>query len=1079
MTTNANTAIYDKSVDRAAMIRLYEQTIAKKLLTEIDGHEVKISDIIAANKPKMSKELSDAIDKQLVDTYANMHNISSRSLLDLVNSQMSYMYQNIDSVVSKIWNTAKPQRRVAEDIVFNRPLYKNTTLSMGWGQVSVAERQRIEALIRKGISDGLDEKAIALSIRKGNVFNISRNQSLGLARTAMTAVYAQADQEVYAANENLLKGWQYVAVLDSRTTELCAHRDGNIYPPNDTEHLPPAHWHCRSTTVPVVKSYSELLNSKAISQIRKRNLEGLNQKQIDFYDGQTPLKESYNDWLLRQPKEIQLKHLGDTTKLEMFQSGQLTLDKFSVDGRSLTIKELRQVTDSGYGVSGDTRKFANAKDKLDALNLGASRPDDFFDDKYLQKALKEYYLLQAGDLDGQLSFTNYRGALLSTKKAMRQKVLSTPPTEENLRFNPLTNRYDDARMYQPSPAVLENSLRLAKESDILKSADKEFISKFIDSLESSMSVNERAVVADNLRIVFTRFRENKEPWLNLKAVLNNQMKFDVMNVSDFIETQLRRDADLFKKLKQMEFIDPVLGPQDLQELHDTFIDNIFAMRKWEYKTAPKIARKLRNVLDHKIPFKIRNRLDDNDLKDFYLKFAKRLSMADTPDRDQLAVSLGRDLYNAANYRGSRNEWYNLGVKLLDDAKDKGFYELDTYGVQKRRMKSRNGNRYFGPYYDTFSVNVRIVDPDILEYATLTRKVDVGLRIGATVDRNRLKIREGFKTYFTQDNRDTGIPITSVDSFKDFPADLIDKDMSDALNWASQSKFKVDPEFHDFIEKLLFFQDDKGKAQFYSDLNQYRKYIVERGDAYERFKAMKWLRNKDIAFSNHPFLDHRGRIYERGFIGPQAGETFRPFLNTAESKAFSSEEFFNLQDQIGGYLGGLSDKLEGPFNSLSQVGRQKIAERLRGDLVKLGNHIRRAKPNDIRAILESDLLAGIDGEEQGKALRLALEMAKIDEFLGGDYSLKNLVNLKNYKINVALEQDASSSGAQIIALTTRNKQLAMLSNVVPTNQKQRLYDEIAAATFDDPRFKELNKRLGLTEKDLRKAAKSQNMVGCHV
>jgi hypothetical protein len=83
----------------------------------------------------------------------------------------------------------------------------------------------------------------------------------------------------------------------------------------------------------------------------------------------------------------------------------------------------------------------------------------------------------------------------------------------------------------------------------------------------------------------------------------------------------------------------------------------------------------------------------------------------------------------------------------------------------------------------------------------------------------------------------------------------------------------------------------------------------------------------------------------------------------------------------------------------------------------------------------------------------------------------------YKTALALEQDASSSGAQIIALTTKNKQLASLSNVIPTNQKRRLYDEIAAATFNDPRFKVLNERLGLNEKDLRKAAKAQNMVEC--
>ena len=68
---------------------------------------------------------------------------------------------------------------------------------------------------------------------------------------------------------------------------------------------------------------------------------------------------------------------------------------------------------------------------------------------------------------------------------------------------------------------------------------------------------------------------------------------------------------------------------------------------------------------------------------------------------------------------------------------------------------------------------------------------------------------------------------------------------------------------------------------------------------------------------------------------------------------------------------------------------------------------------------------------------------------------------------------SSSGAQIIALTTRNKKLAELSNVIPTMQKKRLYDEIAALTYDDPRFKELNKKLGLTEKELRKAAKAKH------
>lgn len=1083
MATNANTMIYDKQVDRAAMIRLYETRVNGKIEIIINGHEVRVDTLIKEAKLSGNgfNSFKELLNKEIAKSYKEAYTVSSRSLFDLVADQTSYTYQNLEKAVGKVWNTAKPQRRIAEEIVLQRPLYKNVTLNSGWGGVSIAERKRLEQVIRKGLSDGLSNTEIALQVRKGNVFNISRSQSKGLVVTAITSVHAQVDHEVYKANEKALQGWQYVAVLDSRTTELCAYRDGNIYAVGNIDMLPPAHFNCRSTTVPIVKSWEDLGKLEGISQIRKRNLAELTNKQIAFYDGQTPLKESYNEWLLRQPQEVQLRHIGDITRLDMFRSGQLTFDKFvTPEGASVGIKELRILTDSGLAIPGDTRRFAFAKEKLDTIKLGAAYPDDFIDNKELTNALKEYYLLQAGELNGNLSLVNFRGTLLHNKKATKNRVLTTPPSEDNLLFNPITGRYDDNRLYSPSLETLSNTSRLVKESDKLKTKDKEFIEKFIESLEDSMGVNERAVVADNLRIIFGRARENNTPWANFKAVSVAQMNFDVMNISDYIETQIRKDSNLLKKLKLDNYIDPVLGPTQLQDLHDNFFNNIIEKNKWEDKVAVKIGKELKGFIDTKIPLKIRTRINNEDINSFYTKFAHRLAMADMPDRDQLAVALGRDLYNMANYRGSRNEWYTLGVKLLNDADDKGFFKIETYdGIRKRRMKSRLSGQYFGPYYDTFSVNVRIVDPRIQKYSQLVRKVDSGLRVSVVNPEQRLIIREGFKTYFI--NRgilgmyDTRIPITSTYSFSDFPVDLIDADMVTALNWAGKAEYRIDEDFYDFIHKLLYFEDDKGKAQYYNDLNTYKEYIVARGDAYERFKAMEWLRKDNKAFSNTPFLDHRARIYDRGLISPQSGETFRPFLNTAISKNFSPEDFYNIQDQVGSFFGGLNDYFEGNYNSLSFTGRQKIANKHRAELVKIGNHMLRGKPNDLRSVLDSEFLQMVDGEEQGKALRFALEVAKIDNFLNGDYSKKSLATLTNYKTALALEQDASSSGAQIIALTTRNKQLAELSNVVATTQKRRLYDEIAAATFNDPRFRELNLKLGLTEKDLRKAAKAQNMV----
>jgi len=1082
MAINANTQIYDKTLNRAAMIRLYEHRINGKIDLIVDGHAIRVDKLIrdAHKSQKGFEKLREAIDQDIRRTFNETLNVSKRSLNDLAKDQLSFTHNVLSETMGKIWTVEKPSMSIAEDIVLKRPLYKEKILEQGWNGIANLERKRIEAVIRRGIAENFTVDDIADEVRKASSFKITKFHSRALVVTAITHVKSAVDHEIFKANKKAIIGWQYVAVLDSRTTPLCAHRDGTIYPPEDTVHLPPAHYYCRSTTIPVFKSWDDLSKLENVAQVRKRNLAGLTKKQIAYYDGQTPMHESYNEWLMRQSKDVQLKHLGDYQKLDLFRKGQIHLNKFTnEEGRSVGISDLRKMSDSSYVIPGDTARFALAREKLDAMHLGAITPDDFINDPKLRKTLLDYYQLQSTELDGTLSLTNYRGTLIGVKKAVKNRVLISPPNEKQLLYNPITRRYDDVRLYQPNPSVLANNIRLIKESDKLLAKDKEFIETFITDLDGRMGINERAVVADNLRIIFGRQRENKEFWGNFKAVSQAQIKFDVMNVSDTIETQIRKNSDILKKLTQENFIDPVLGPVQLNELHDSFIANIIARNKWEDRVAPKIARELRNVFDYKIPPIIRTRLSESDLQQFYLKFAHRLSLSDMPDRDDVAVALGRDLYNLANLNGNRNKWYKLGMSILDARNVKKFFEIETYGVQKRRMKSRMSGQYFGPKYDVASYNLRLTDKRIVEYSKLNRKIDIGLRIPFHNKTNKLVIREGYKTYWIDRGvlgyTDTRIPITSTSSFSDFPEEFIDKDFVDALNWASNSKFKIDKDYHDFINKLLYFEDDKGKAKHYNELNEYRKYIASRGDSYERFKAMEWLRKNDLEFSNNQFIDHRARIYERGFIGPQAGETFRPFLNTAVEKNFSELDFRNFQDQIGSFLGGLDDKFEGKYNSLSFTGRQKIAEKWRPDLVMIGNQMLRGKPNDIRKILDNKIVQSVDGEELGKFFRLAIESAKIDNHLKSNYSLKSLKTLSNYKTALAMEQDASSSGAQIIALTTKNKKLAELSNVVPTSYKKRLYDEIAAATYNDPRFKKINEKLGLTEKDLRKAAKAQNMV----
>ena len=58
-------------------------------------------------------------------------------------------------------------------------------------------------------------------------------------------------------NPNLVQGWQYSAVIDSRTTDLCLSLDGKTAPKNDpvwNSFAPPLHWNCRSIIIPILLS---------------------------------------------------------------------------------------------------------------------------------------------------------------------------------------------------------------------------------------------------------------------------------------------------------------------------------------------------------------------------------------------------------------------------------------------------------------------------------------------------------------------------------------------------------------------------------------------------------------------------------------------------------------------------------------------------------------------------------------------------------------------------------------------------------------------------------------------------------
>jgi len=168
------------------------------------------------------------------------------------------------------------------------------------------------------------------------VLDLQRHQLNSMIRTLTNHLANQSRQMTFEQNKDVLEGYEWVATLDSRTSFICMSRDGIIYPiSNNPERSPkpPAHFGCRSTTVPVVKREFDLLADE-------------DEQRASFgADGKRPVdgKLNYEQWLRTQPKSFQIQVLGKERQ-KLFEQQKLPLTRFvDPNGRTLSLDELRQL----------------------------------------------------------------------------------------------------------------------------------------------------------------------------------------------------------------------------------------------------------------------------------------------------------------------------------------------------------------------------------------------------------------------------------------------------------------------------------------------------------------------------------------------------------------------------------------------------------------------------------------------------------------------------------------------------------------------------------------------------------------
>lgn len=187
-------------------------------------------------------------------------------------------------------------------------------VSKAFRGIATSQAEQFSQVVRNGLLTGETTPSIAkrligslqfgeeaktvgqIAAAGGQLTQVADNQIIALVRTSINQVANAASQQVYEGNQDITKKYRYIATLDTRTSAICRALDGREFDYGKGP-MPPQHFNCRSTTVPVIDY--KALDIPPPPEGKRASM-----------DGQVPGNETYGQWLAKQPRTTQADALG-------------------------------------------------------------------------------------------------------------------------------------------------------------------------------------------------------------------------------------------------------------------------------------------------------------------------------------------------------------------------------------------------------------------------------------------------------------------------------------------------------------------------------------------------------------------------------------------------------------------------------------------------------------------------------------------------------------------------------------------------------------------------------------------------
>ena len=342
-----NEALRSRSVAHAIFLERYKSGILRDLLDLLNKadrdliRQIRARGVDGTYTQRRLKALVKSIRVMSKDLRKALMDRLDQELLGLTRYEVRFHIRGLEAEIPRAviidLSLTAPAASTVYAAARSHP-FEGRTLSEWADGLEVGRFLAVRDAIRLGVVEGETTQQIVTRIRgrrtnnfRDGVLTTQRRHVESVVRTAVNHTVTRAREHTYKANDDLIKGVQWVSTLDDRTTLVCQSRDGKVYPVGKGPR-PPAHFRCRSTTTPVLKSFREL--GVPIDDIPPAARASM--------DGQVPGTQTYGDWLRSQGKKVQDDALGKVRSV-LFRRGKLSVDKF-VDktGRTYSLAELRQ-----------------------------------------------------------------------------------------------------------------------------------------------------------------------------------------------------------------------------------------------------------------------------------------------------------------------------------------------------------------------------------------------------------------------------------------------------------------------------------------------------------------------------------------------------------------------------------------------------------------------------------------------------------------------------------------------------------------------------------------------------------------